>query len=194
MWKLVIVVGDTTTHGGKVVGGSNCDFIDDLEMVHVGAGVICPEHGYTTVTTGQINGLILDGRLQAAEGDLTSCGASLISIMQNDTFIEASDDAITWPSMSEVGRAETAGASVASASAGAPTSHSPGGSAAVCDERFKLVDSGMEDCGRLNYALLHDNNYLARAVLDGQGRSRSHGTDSPVDLHLAFQAPSPAAE
>ncbi|MFB9126611.1 PAAR domain-containing protein [Paraburkholderia dipogonis] len=45
MARQVIVMGDTTTHGGKVITGSQVDVIDGKAIARTGDLVACLEHG-----------------------------------------------------------------------------------------------------------------------------------------------------
>jgi uncharacterized Zn-binding protein involved in type VI secretion len=82
MNHLAIVVGDITDHGGSVISGAKTFFIDNVAVAHIGCEVLCPLHGATRIATGQ-NHFVVEGHPVAIEGDLTSCGARLISQQQS---------------------------------------------------------------------------------------------------------------
>ena len=77
MGKKIIVVGDSTSHGGKVLSGSPTFDIRGKAVVRKGDKVSCPIHGDNTVAEGQENGLIV-GTPVALEGHKTGCGSTLI--------------------------------------------------------------------------------------------------------------------
>ena len=79
--RKVIRLGDSTSHGGKVVSVRATHFkVNGIPVACVGDTCSCPIPGHNgcTITTGsthhRINGVAL-----AFEGDVTSCGAKLQS-------------------------------------------------------------------------------------------------------------------
>jgi uncharacterized Zn-binding protein involved in type VI secretion len=70
--------GDMTTHGGTVVVSSGTLMIGDRRVACVGATVMCPHCGPTTVVEGDPRWSL--GHAQVSlHGHRTSCGASLIA-------------------------------------------------------------------------------------------------------------------
>jgi uncharacterized Zn-binding protein involved in type VI secretion len=84
MTRELIVLGDTTTHGGQVVGCSSDSDIDGKGIARKDDEVVCPLHGKTVITSGDPN-MEVDGQPAARHGDSTSCGATLIA-SQATTF------------------------------------------------------------------------------------------------------------
>lgn len=81
----VIRLGDTTTHGGKVLSVRATHFkIGGIPVACVGDTCSCPISGHTgcTIATGSPHHLI-KGVSIAFEDDVTSCGAKLKSSLQN---------------------------------------------------------------------------------------------------------------
>ena len=82
MTKPFIVVGDSTSHGGKVIQGAPTTDIDGKAIARVGDKVTCPKKGChsptTIVTSGDVT-ILIDGKPVALHGDKTACGATLIS-------------------------------------------------------------------------------------------------------------------
>lgn len=80
--RKVILLGDTTSHGGKVITSSARHFtVDGKPIVRVGDKCTCPVKGHggvCTIVEGDSKHTI-DGRQVAYEGHKTSCGASLIA-------------------------------------------------------------------------------------------------------------------
>jgi uncharacterized Zn-binding protein involved in type VI secretion len=76
----LIVLGDKTSHGGTVIEASAESSIGNVRIARVGDKVTCPRKGHGTcpIVTGDPTCLI-DGKAAAREGDVTSCGAQLIS-------------------------------------------------------------------------------------------------------------------
>jgi uncharacterized Zn-binding protein involved in type VI secretion len=75
-----IVLGDSTDHGGVVVGASQVTFTHEKPIARVGDQVTCPKkgHGTTVIVTGDPT-MIIDGRPAARHGDKCACGATLIA-------------------------------------------------------------------------------------------------------------------
>lgn len=75
-----IVLGDTTDHGGVVVGASQVSLTHGKPIARVGDQVTCPRrgHGTTVIVTGDPT-MIIDGSAAARHGDKCACGATLIS-------------------------------------------------------------------------------------------------------------------
>lgn len=92
MEKLVIVVGDTTSHGGEVLTGDLTFEISDRPAASVGDHVHCPIHGDTTIIEGYQTVTIQPSRHLAYEGCKTSCGATLIGGKQTICYIGFDDE------------------------------------------------------------------------------------------------------
>lgn len=80
MTRPIIVVGDATSHGGKVIQGAPTATISGIPVARVGDAVTCPKkgHGTTVIATGDVN-MLVDGKPVARHGDKTACGATLIA-------------------------------------------------------------------------------------------------------------------
>lgn len=80
MSRPIIVVGDATDHGGKVIQGAPTATINGVPIARVGDPVTCPKkgHGTTVIATGDAN-MLVDGKPVARHGDKTACGATLIA-------------------------------------------------------------------------------------------------------------------
>ncbi|WP_292933624.1 PAAR domain-containing protein [Noviherbaspirillum sp.] len=81
MTRPFIVIGDSTDHGGKVVGGAATTDTHGKRIARVGDKVTCPKkgHGGTTVIVSGDPTVIIDGSPAARHGDKTACGAVLIA-------------------------------------------------------------------------------------------------------------------
>lgn len=76
----VIRIGDSTSHGGKVVTGRDPSIVMGRAVACVGDRCTCPEsgHGDCMIIEGD-DKIQIDGRAVAFDGHKTSCGATLIS-------------------------------------------------------------------------------------------------------------------
>lgn len=81
MGKPFIVIGDRTNHGGVVVQASAVTDTNGKQIARVGDKVTCPKkgHGGTTVIASGDATMIIDGQAAARHGDVTACGAMLLS-------------------------------------------------------------------------------------------------------------------
>lgn len=194
MKNLAIVVGDITDHGGSVVGGAKTFLISNVPIAHVGSEVICPLHGLTHIVSGQ-NHFLIEGQPAAIEGDLTSCGARLISRQQSSFWIGGQS-----PAMSVVTYPAPPIHPPAAATLTPPQPAQPVATTLIesgdihCDECFQFFSTQRTPLGHLYYALLHDGQCIAQGVLDREGRSQTHGSTNPAALHIAISAPSPVLE
>lgn len=77
----IIRVGDTTSHGGKVIESGAPQFVvSGKAVVLVGDKCICPMTGHQNCTVIRGNAKHqIGGNAVAYDGDKTSCGATLIS-------------------------------------------------------------------------------------------------------------------
>src|SRR5690606_30232673 len=88
MARIWIVVGDATTHGGRVLGGSPFTSIEGKSVARMGDAVACPKCGPTTIVSGDAT-IVVDGQPLARHGDSTTCGATLIAGSQVRAFIDS---------------------------------------------------------------------------------------------------------
>lgn len=81
----VVRIGDSTSHGGKVIESGAPHFIVGGKAIAlVGDKCICPikRHQNCSIAIGNQRQLI-SGKAVAYEGDITTCGAILISTVGN---------------------------------------------------------------------------------------------------------------
>ncbi|MET3109129.1 putative Zn-binding protein involved in type VI secretion [Oxalobacteraceae bacterium GrIS 2.11] len=76
MGKAYIVVGDATSHGGKVLTGSPRLIMRGKAAARVGDKVSCPIHGDNNISEGQPNSVV-DGVALVLDGHKTECGSVL---------------------------------------------------------------------------------------------------------------------
>ncbi|KQV80589.1 hypothetical protein ASD15_11610 [Massilia sp. Root351] len=77
----LIRLGDKHTHGGAVVEASPHSDSGGIPIARIGDKVVCPLHGAMVIVTGDAS-MLVDGKPVARQGDMTSCGATLIASQQ----------------------------------------------------------------------------------------------------------------
>lgn len=78
--KGVIRLGDSTSHGGKVIAASGTVFVHGTGVARKGDACICPIKGHSACVIVEGDPHVLVGGIPAAfHGHKTSCGATLIS-------------------------------------------------------------------------------------------------------------------
>jgi uncharacterized Zn-binding protein involved in type VI secretion len=78
--KNVIVVGDATSHGGKVITGQADSTVLGSQVACVGDLCTCPEKGHDNCTIVEGSPLVtINGKAVAFDGHKTSCGATLLA-------------------------------------------------------------------------------------------------------------------
>lgn len=84
MSKQIIRLGDSTSHGGKVIEASSQTDSLQKPLARLGDKVSCPipGHGTCPIVSGDMT-FIVDGKPVARAGDKTSCGAVLIPTQQS---------------------------------------------------------------------------------------------------------------
>jgi uncharacterized Zn-binding protein involved in type VI secretion len=84
MSKPIIVLGDATSHGGRVISASSTRTINGKGIARKGDTVSCPlkypnkkPHGVNAIIEGD-DSYLIDGIPVALEGHKTECGCTLI--------------------------------------------------------------------------------------------------------------------
>ncbi|OBU48964.1 PAAR domain-containing protein [Stenotrophomonas maltophilia] len=89
MGRLIVVVGDATSGGGRVITGSAFTDINGHAVARVSDRATCPKHqGIFPIVTGD-DSWIVDGQPVARDGDRLACGCSLLAGAQQTTHIAA---------------------------------------------------------------------------------------------------------
>lgn len=89
MGKPFIVVGDTTSHGGRVITGDFTTDVNGKAVARVGDMTVCPRcKGTFRIKTGAEDSMFM-GQALARHGDTTDCGATLIS---SQTLVDWSNE------------------------------------------------------------------------------------------------------
>ncbi|WP_122670373.1 PAAR domain-containing protein [Pseudomonas viridiflava] len=194
MKLLAIVQGDTTDHGGYVINGDQTKRINGFPVAHSGCDVTCPLHGASKII-GEEKTFHIEGYIIALEGDLTSCGARLISRQQSFFRVERRSSATESALYTSVSNCQ-GGASESVVDAVAQSVYSAIGQRAsmMCDERFRLVNDKRSNLGHLGYVVMQEQHCTAVSALDVQGFSRSHKSPAVTALQIATNAPRPVME
>lgn len=83
MGKYAVVLGDATTHGGKVTSASSSFDISGKNAALLNDTVSCPEHGTNKIIECDVSAYEENGRGIVLHGFRTQCGASVIASMQD---------------------------------------------------------------------------------------------------------------
>ncbi|MCI1004276.1 PAAR domain-containing protein [Herbaspirillum sp. C7C8] len=83
----IIRLGDSTSHGGKVISASRTHTLHGIGIARVGDLVSCPKEGHGTnpIIEGAPTWLIGD-RMVALQGHRAACGCSLISSLATASY------------------------------------------------------------------------------------------------------------
>ncbi|KPZ14399.1 hypothetical protein BTW15_23380 [Pseudomonas syringae pv. tomato] len=194
MKLLAIVQGDITDHGGYVINGDQTKRINGFPAAHRGCDVTCPLHGASKII-GEESNFHIEGYVIALEGDLTSCGARLISRQQNFFRVERRSSATVSAPGILVSSGEGAASELVADAVVQPVDSAMGQQESkVCDERFRLFNEKRSSLGHLGYVVVQDQRCTAVSTLDVQGYSRSHTSTAVTALQLATHAPRPVME
>lgn len=81
----IIRLGDSTSHGGKVVSATSHMTVGGIPIARLGDKCTCPKRGHNNcvIVEGDPNWTV-DGIPVALEGHKTSCGAVLVSSAPNN--------------------------------------------------------------------------------------------------------------
>jgi uncharacterized Zn-binding protein involved in type VI secretion len=74
----IIRLGDSTSHGGKVIEGSQTDICHGKPIAYIGHKVLCPKCKGTFPIVEGVQTTTIFGQGVALAGMKTACGASLI--------------------------------------------------------------------------------------------------------------------
>lgn len=89
----IIRMGDSTSHGGKVLEGSQTDLCHGKPIAYIGHKVSCPKcRGTPTIVEG-VQTTTIFGKGVALAGMKTSCGATLIASQFTDVVLPGGDGA-----------------------------------------------------------------------------------------------------
>lgn len=70
-------LGDSISHGGRIISASGDTFADGLAVARIGDSVMCDKHGLTHIVNGA-EGTTTNKLQTARVGDSTACGATIV--------------------------------------------------------------------------------------------------------------------
>lgn len=76
--RMIVRMGDTSSHGGSVVNGASKSMAENRKIARVGDILNCPLHGPQPIAEGSPNSPA-EGKPIARNGDKAACGAALIA-------------------------------------------------------------------------------------------------------------------
>lgn len=99
--RRIIRLGDSTSHGGKVVSATSHVIVGGIPVARLGDKCTCPKRGHNNcvIVEGDPNWTI-DGIPVALEGHKISCGAVLVSSMPNAGRVYEGDGAASGAGIS----------------------------------------------------------------------------------------------
>lgn len=163
--RRVIRLGDSTSHGGKVVSATSHMIVGGIPVARVGDRCTCPKRGHNNcaIVEGDPNWTI-DGVPIALEGCKISCGAVLISSM---------------PNAGRVYEGNGAGSLLGSQRPSEPAIRDTVVIDEMFDEdahvEFKLVDQNSMPLGEQAYILRTADGRTIEGMLDEDGYTRIEG-------------------
>ena len=83
MGKFAVVLGDNTSHGGKVISASSSFEIEGKNAALLNDSVSCPEHGNNRITECDISAYEENGKGIVLHGCKTECGSVVIASLQD---------------------------------------------------------------------------------------------------------------
>jgi uncharacterized Zn-binding protein involved in type VI secretion len=83
MGRYVVILGDSTSHGGKITSASSSFEISGKYAALLNDTVSCPEHGTNKIIECDISTYEENGRGIVLHGCRTQCGAIVIASMQD---------------------------------------------------------------------------------------------------------------
>ncbi|MEN1929676.1 PAAR domain-containing protein [Luteimonas sp. MJ250] len=179
MARIWIVVGDATTHGGRVLGGSPFTSIEGKSVARMGDAVACPKCGPTTIVSGDAT-IVVDGQPLARHGDSTTCGATLIAGSQVRAFIDSGAAAGSGAG----GTAVAAASAVAVASAVAAM--------LAYDEAFVLRSAATgKALANRGYRIICASGRTEEGVTDAEGRTAVVTSDATEALRIELEEEGP---
>ena len=176
----VIRIGDTTTHGGKVLTGDERMPVMGKPVARIGDMVWCPKclSANYVIIEGN-NKMKTFGRQVAFEGDRTACGAMLISSLRNGSspFTNATENENL-----------TTAASDSTSTTDLVSNTRASKKALLHGVQFLLKDSKDRALVNMPYKVLHGNQVYATGTTDRMGRTQPLESDQSIDLHVQIDA------
>lgn len=180
--RYFIVVGDTTTAGGKALTGTSFLTIQSLSgdqrpQAFVGDQVMCGQCGLTTIASG-VSHVRFGGRDAAVEGGNLACGHELVSTEQRLSWVE---DETHWRDELNYSRSQI----------GEPVSAAAFAGPSMYDEAFILKSSSTgKPLANRRYRIYRGETFEA-GVTDEYGNTHVVASDvvEGVVIHLQEEGP-----
>ncbi|HBZ14755.1 MAG TPA: PAAR domain-containing protein [Pantoea sp.] len=83
MGKFAVVIGDPTSHGGKVSSASSSFEVEGKKAALLSDTVTCPEHGTNRIIECDVAAYEENGRGIVVHGCKTECGSVVIATRQD---------------------------------------------------------------------------------------------------------------
>ncbi|MBJ3816981.1 PAAR domain-containing protein [Shimwellia pseudoproteus] len=83
MGKCVVILGDMTSHGGKVSSASSSFELSGKNAALLNDVVTCPEHGTNKIIECDMSAYDENGRGIVLHGSKTQCGATVIASLRD---------------------------------------------------------------------------------------------------------------
>lgn len=185
----IIRLGDTTSHNGTVIEGSQMDICMGKPIAYIGHKVHCPKcRGDFPIVEGVMTTTFY-GKGVALAGMKTSCGAVLIASQFTDTVewggsAPAAAKARSSPAASTIG--QTASTADVSSNVDAPSAASGQTSPAhqTFDEQFVLVDEDANPLANAPYSVRLASGELMHRMTDESGMTERYATDEAQKIEV----------
>jgi uncharacterized Zn-binding protein involved in type VI secretion len=82
----IACLGDATTHGGRIITGSDTMDILGHRVAREGDFVTCPAHGTNVIIQGSEMLVDSNGKRVALHGHLTACGSQLLAFSEHGSI------------------------------------------------------------------------------------------------------------
>jgi len=163
----IIRLGDSTSHGGKVLEGSPADICMDKPIAYVGHKVQCPKcKGIFPIVEGAITTSFY-GKGVALAGMRTACGAVLIASQFTDIVEYGGGGSSTAPKTSPC-----SSATLVSANQNGSTSMCVVSNTAEFDDKFILLDAETgSPISHTEYAIRRASGEVEFGTTDAAGRT-----------------------
>lgn len=180
MSRMVIVEGDITSGGGRVITGSSETDIDGKRVARVNDSCTCPLHkGVFRIVSGDIT-FIVDGQPVARHGDYLACGCRLISVRQYRVFL---DDQLSDSTATDGAMYKDVAAAAAVAS---------NASVGTFDEAFVLLSQETGNpLKQRRYKVIRADGVIETGITDDEGMTHLIKSDTAEQLIIELQEEGP---
>lgn len=170
MARMWVVLGDSTSSGGKVITGSPFTDIDASPVARVSDKATCPTHkGVFPIVDGDPT-TIIDGQPVALHGSRMACGCTVLAVQQVRVFLDG-------------GGAGAAGAPMAMS----PARDSESTNESLFHEQYRAVNAvSGEPVADQAYRIDLENGRSITGMTDANGLTERVSTRSPEQVRLIW--------